>query len=272
MLIYTLLPAIMLLLFGGQAALWLTLYHRPDELLERMTRRIGWITLAVYAFWLVLLTAEQRQIPILTAGQISIFLGFLIWMDQSLVERRVSQRMLVVLPLLTVVLLLMIGIAGGLRHTTAPDTLHSAWSAIHIFMSMAGIAMLLGSGVYGAGSLILRRELVGRKFGRLFSTLPSMDVMHKLRTVAVYHGWLLITVSFVTAVLFMFVENAGSPNSFRHLHEMFGLWIISSFLALSEKLQWLGDHKRARLAVAASVLFLLIIAGSVLQIYFGGQS
>lgn len=269
---YTLFPAVMLLFFGGLLAMWITLYHKPDELLERIAKRIGWTTLVLYALWLTSLTYQQRQIPILTPGQISVFLGFLIWMDQLLVERRVSQRMLVVLPLITVVLLLLAGIAGGFRHTTAPDELHSAWSAVHIVLSMAGIAMLFGSGVYGAGSMLLRRELMSRKFGRLFSTLPSMDVMHKLRAVAIYHGWLLITVSFASAVVFMLIEKSGSPSFFSHLHEMFGLWGVSSLLALSEKLHWLGDQKQARLTVAMSMIIFLLITGSVLQIFFGGQS
>ncbi len=272
MLTYTLFPAIMLLFFGGLLAMWFVLYHKPDELLERIAGRIGWFTLIIYAGWLILLTIEQRHIPILTVGQISAFLGFLIWMDQLLVERRVSQRMLVVLPLAIVTLLLLSGIAGGLRHAQAPEELRSAWSAVHIVLSMAGVAMLFGSGVYGAGSILLRRELKDRKFGRLFSSLPSMDVMHRLRAVALYHGWLLITVSFASAVIFMFIENSGSPSFFSHLHEMFALWVGASLIALSERMNWFGDQKQARLTVAMSALIFLLITGSVLQIFFGGQS
>lgn len=272
MLTYTLLPAILLLFFGGLLAIWVTLYHKPDEVLEKLADKIGWTTLLVYAGWLIMLTVEQRQIPILTAGQISVFLGFLIWTDQLLVQRKISQRMLVVLPLITVILLLLVGIAGGFKHKSAPDELHSAWSAVHIVLSMAGVAMLLGSGVYGMGSMLLRRELKSRKFGRLFSSLPSMDEMHKLRAFALYLGWLLITVSFASSVVFMFIEKSGTPSFFSHLHEMFALWGVSTLLALSERWRWFGDQKQARLTVAMSALIFLLITGSVLQIFFGGQS
>ncbi len=272
MLIYTLFPAVMLLFFGGLLALWITLYHKPDEVLERITLRVGWATLLAYAIWLTMLTSEQRQIPILTAGQISVFLGFLIWMDQLIVQRSISQKILVMLPLATVIALILFGIAGGLRHTSAPDELHSAWSAVHIVLSMAGVAMLFGSGVYGAGSMLLRRELISRKFGRLFSSLPSMDEMHKLRALALYLGWLLITVSFASAIVFMILEKSGNPSFFSHLHEMFALWVVATLLALSERLRWFGDHKQARLTVAMSALIFLLITGSVLQIFFGGQS
>ncbi len=272
MLTYTLLPAIMLLFFGGLLSIWITLYHKPDEVLERIANKIGWTTLLLYAGWLAMLTAGQRQIPVLTAGQISVFLGFLIWMDQLLVQRKISQRILVVLPLVTVIVLLLAGIAGGLKHTSAPDELHSAWSAVHIVLSMAGVAMLLGSGVYGIGSMLLRRELKNRKFGRLFSSLPSMDEMHKLRAFALYLGWLLITVSFASSVIFMFLEKSGTPSFFSHLHEMFALWGVSTLLALSERWRWFGDQKQARLTVAMSALIFLLITGSVLQIFFGGHS
>jgi len=272
MLLYSLLPGLLLLLFGGLLAIWAILYYKPDELLERLATRVGWFTLAVYAIWLTALSMAQRQIPILTAGQISVFLGFLIWTDQLILQRRVAQRMLVVLPLLTVVLLLLVGFAGGLRHDAAPEQLHSAWSAVHIVLSMAGVAMLFGSGVYGAGSMLLKHELKARRFGRLFSCLPSMDELHKLRAFALYFGWSLITVSFASSVVYLFSARAGSPSFFSHLHEMFALWVVASLLAASERLKWFGDQKQARLTVALSGLIILLIAGSVAQIFFGGRS
>lgn len=272
MLLYTLFPGLMLMVFGALLSLWLMLYHRPDEQLERVAVRAGWITLALYAVWLIALSVSQRQLPILTAGQISIFLGFMVWMDQLLVERRVSQRMLTMLPIVIVTLLLLTGIAGGLRHTDAPRELHSAWSAVHILLSTAGVAMLFGSGVYGAGAILLRRVLVQKKFGRLFSALPSMDAMHRLRALAVYHGWLLITVSFASSVLFMFIERSGTPSFFAHLHEMFALWTVATVLAVSERWHWLGDQRQAKLTVALTSVIFLLLAGSVTQIFFRGQS
>jgi len=269
---YTLMPAILLVLFGGLLALWIMLYHKPDNQLERAAVRFGWVVVGVYAFWLGLLSFDQQQIPILTIGQICVFLGFLIWMDQQLVERRISQRMLVVVPIVLVILLMLSGIAGGLRHLEGPHELHSAWSAVHIILSMAGVAMLFGSGVYGIGSIVLRRMLKKRQFGRLFSTLPSMDEMHKLRSLAIYHGWSLITISFASSTIFMFAERDGSPSFFSHLHEMFALWAVASLLALSEKKRWLGDQRQARLTVALTMLMFLLMAGSVAQIFFGGRS
>ncbi|MCB9357748.1 MAG: hypothetical protein H6505_04155, partial [Calditrichaeota bacterium] len=142
----------------------------------------------------------------------------------------------------------------------------------HIVLSTAGVAMLFGSGVYGAGAILLRRVLIRKQFGRLFSALPSMDDMHRLRALAVYHGWLLITISFASSTLFMFIQRAGTPSFFSHLHEMFALWLAATLLALSENRNWLGDQRQAKLTVALTALMFLLLAGSVTQIFFGGQS
>lgn len=272
MFIYALFPGLMLLVFGGLFSLWMMLYQRPDEHLEKIAVRVGWIAAALYALWLTLLSIDQRQLPILTAGQISVFLAFLVWMDQLLVERRISQRMLTVLPIVIVTVLLLTGVAGGLRHTEGPRELHSIWSAVHIVLSTAGVAMLFGSGVYSAGAILLRRVLVQRKFGRLFTALPSMDDMHRLRALAVYNGWLLITISFASSTVFMFIQRAGTPSFFNHLHEMFALWFVATILAISERKNWLGDQRQAKLTVALTALMFFLLAGSVTQIFFRGQS
>jgi hypothetical protein len=69
----------------------------------------------------------------------------------------------------------------------------------------------------------------------------------------------------------MFFANAGTPSFFSHLHEMFGLWVVASALALSERMRWLGDHRQARLTVGLTALMFVILAGSVLQIFLGGN-
>jgi ABC-type uncharacterized transport system permease subunit len=179
----------------------------------------------------------------------------------------------VILPLVSVIALLLISIAAGVQpRPGAPEQMHEPWSAVHITISLAGLAMLFGGGVYGAGSLLLHKQLTSRKFGRLFSALPPLGDMHKLRAIALYVGWSLITVSLASSILFMVIANSGTPSFFTHLHAMFGLWGIVSLLALSERMNWLGDHKQARMAVAVSILILGMVMVSVVEMYTGGQS
>ncbi len=272
LLIHSILPALLLAAYGGLLAMWVQTYLRPDAYAERLALRFGWVTLVVYAGWMALLTFEQRQLPILTVGQVSAFLGLLIWADQMYVHQRIAQRLLVVLPICAVLILLVVTVAAGLKPEAVPEPMQKPWSAVHITVSLAGIAMLLGGGVYGAGALLLHRQLVGRKFGRLFSSLPPMEDMHKLRSFALYLAWLLITVSLGSSIVFMMVANEGMPTFFSHLHIMFALWIILSVVALSERLNWLGDRRQARLSVAISALIFLLLMTSVIEMFGGGRS
>ena len=272
LLVYSLLPALLLLIYGGLLAMWLQLAGRPDQQLEQRAIRAGWLALAMYALWMALMTVAQRQIPVLTVGQLLAFLGLLIWADQTYVQQRIRQRLLVILPLAAVILMLLSSIVIGFKPNGHAAALHSWWSALHISLSLAGVAMLLGSGVYGAGAMILHRQITRREFGPLFNALPPLGDMNRLRSIALYLGWWLVTLSLASSISWMIIERSGSPSFFTHLHAAFGLWLVVSVLALSERKHWLGQHRQARFAVALSALILVLVMASVIEMFVGGRA
>ena len=272
LLVYSLLPALLLLTYGALLAMWLQLAGRPDQQLERRAVRAGWLAIGVYGLWMLLITVNQHQVPVLTVGQLMAFLGLLIWAEQIYIHHRVRQRLLIALPLATVILLLLAAITIGFKPNGQLDALRTWWSALHITLSLAGVAMLLGGGVYGAGAMILHRQLTRREFGQFFSALPPLGDMNRLRSITLYVGWLLITLSLASSITWMLIERAGDPTSFTHLHAMIGLWLVISVLALCERRNWLGQHRQARLSVALSALILLIVLASVIEIFVGGRA
>jgi ABC-type uncharacterized transport system permease subunit len=272
LLVYSLFPALLLLIYGGLLAMWLQLAGRPDQQLEQRAIRSGWLALGIYGLWMLLITVAQAQVPVLTIGQLMAFLGLLIWADQVYIQHRVRQRLLIALPLATVILLLLTAIVIGFKPNGSPEALHGWWSALHITLSLAGVAMLLGGGVYGAGAMILHRQLTRREFGPLFTALPPLGDMNRLRSITLYVGWLLITLSLASSLMWMVIERAGSPRSFTHLHAMAGLWLVISVLALSERKNWLGQHRQARLSVAISALILLMVVASVIEMFLRGRA
>jgi ABC-type uncharacterized transport system permease subunit len=269
LLAYSFFPALMLLLFGGLAATWIHLAGRPDGHVEEIASRIGLILLGVYLIWIALLTVIQRQVPILTFGQLSAFLGFLVWASQSYVQTRIRQRLLVILPVSAVILLILVGIVAGLQPSTLPKAVIGSGAAFHITLSLAGVAMLLGSGVYGAGSLVLSRQIAQRAFGPLFTSLPSLDDMNRLRKVAVYWGWILISVSLASAMIWMRFFRTESPIMESHLHPMITLWIVVSLLAAAARFNWLRRHRLAGLSVGLAVLVMVLVLVSVIEIFAG---
>jgi ABC-type uncharacterized transport system permease subunit len=272
LIIFSLLPALLLIVYGGLLAMWLQLAGRPDQQLEERAVRAGWIALGLYALWMILVTLQQRQVPVLTVGQLMAFLGLLIWADQTYVQQRIRQRLLVVLPLATVILLLLTSFMIGIQPSAPPKAMSGPWSAFHITLSLAGVAMLLGGGVYGAGAMMLHRQITRREFGPLFTALPPLGDMNRLRSIALYVGWLLITVSLASSLVWMILANSGTPKFFTHLHAMMGLWLVISVLALSERKNWLGQYKQARLSVVLSALILLMVLASVVEMFLGGRA
>jgi hypothetical protein len=268
-LITILLPSLLLLCFGGLLVLWIQFYRKPDHEVEHAALAVGWIALGLYGLWIALISVSQHQVPVLTLGQLSAFLGLLIWADQMIIHHRISQRLLVILPLTTVTLLLIAALLSGVRPSIQPVELRGGWAAFHVTLSLAGVAMLIGSGVFGSGSLVLHRQLLAKSFGRLFSALPSLGDMQRLRVFALYLGWLFITLSLASSLTWMIIERSGTPTSFTHLHAMFALWLIVTVLTLSERFHWLNQHRQARLSVGLSVVILLLVVASVIDLLRG---
>lgn len=266
---YSLLPALMLLLYGGLIATWIHLANRPDGRVEEIAERSGLAALGLYLIWMAVITAIQRQIPVLTFGQLAAFLGFIVWAGQSLVQTKVRQRLLVILPAAAVALLILAAITSGLHPAKAPDSLRGLGAALHIALSLAGIAMLLGSGVFGAGLLILHRQIAHRVFGRFFSSLPSMDEMDRLRIISVNLGWLLISISLISAMFWMRLVRTDSKVMESHLHPMLTLWVLVTILALTARFKWLRRTRLAAISVGLAALVLGLAMVSVVEFFVG---
>lgn len=262
----------MLLLYGGLLSTYIHIAYQPDRRLENAASHAGLVTLGLYAIWMALITFSQKQLPIANAGQVAAFLGFLIWADQSIAQFKVRQRMLALLPIAAVTFLLLIGLVVGSRPEGIPHVVTGPWAAFHITLSLAGIAMLLGAGVYGAGYLIVHRQMKSRRVGSFFSRLPSMEEINYLRTMTISVGWLLITISIVSAVVWMVFYKSLSDIFHGHLAGMTGLWLVVSTLALADHLLWGGQKRMATLTVGLMGFVLLLIVATVIGFFAGGAT
>lgn len=269
--LYSLFPALMLLLFGGLISTWLHLVYRPDGAVEAKLTRAGHGGLGLFVLWLGLLTAQQGQVPVVTVGQIAAFLAFLIWAGQSFVETRVKQRLLAVLPMGAVVVFILIGIVAGVRPDVVPEAMQNSGVALHVMILLAGLAMLLGSGVFGLGSLVLHRRLAARKFDEVLQHLPSLEEMYRLRRVTLYGGWLLITVSLVAAFVWAWTMKPDERMMSSHMHPMLTLWVTVSALCLAERFRWLKRQRLATLAVILSAAVLVLTVVSLVGIFVGAH-
>jgi ABC-type uncharacterized transport system permease subunit len=268
-LLYAVLPQIMLLVFGGLLGIWAILLRRADLQLEGGARRIGRIGAVLYLVWLVAISVMQRQLPMLNAGQLAFFLGGLVWFGQCWVQRSIDQRLFAFLPLLGVVLLMVLGMILGLRPVGVTEVLLGWGAAVHVTLSLAGIALLLGCGVYGAGHVILHWNIRRRRFNAWFQRLPSLGDLDRLRRLSLVTGWALVTVSLVAALAWAARQPADRDTIVSHLHPMILLAVILLALVLADRFRWLSANKIAIGCVIMALVVLTLLGVSVVEIFAG---
>ncbi|HOX24148.1 MAG TPA: hypothetical protein PLL30_00160 [Candidatus Krumholzibacteria bacterium] len=269
-LLYRVLPQTLLLLFGALLGIWGILVRRADLGLEKAAVRIGWIGAACLLAWLVAVTALQRQLPMLSPGQLAFFLGSLVWLGQCYAQRHVDQRLFAVLPLVGVAGLMAFGLAMGLRPGEVPTkSLLSAGAAVHVTMSLAGVALLLGCGVYASGHVILDWHIRRRRFDAWFQRLPSLGDLDRLRRLTLVTGWALVTASLLSALVWTRVRPSAEPTVISHLHPMVLLAVILAVLVVADRQRWLSAHRLAVGCVVMSGLVLALLTVSVVEIFAG---
>lgn len=268
--LYVTLPLIFVAFSSGLLAAWLMLIARPDRKIEEVLVRIGTVLSLILVHWLVVMAAIQNQAPVLTPGQVLVFLGVQIWSMHSLLQRKVRQRFFSIFPLTVLNVMMVLGTCLGLQPgADVPASLFGFRSGFHITLSVAGVALLLGSGVFGTAHLILHRQIKGRSFGKWYQNLPSLTDLDRLRGTTLGYGWLLITISVISAMSNLYLNPERESAMVSHLHPMLTLWFLISLLAAADRFRWLGNRRLAGMSLALSCVMLLLIVVSVVEIFTG---
>jgi ABC-type uncharacterized transport system permease subunit len=267
--LYTIAPLLLLVYFSALTGLWVVLVRRSDQRLEGAAGAVGLTGAAMWAAWILGVTAYQGQVPVLNVGQLALFLGGLVWIEQAFVQRRVNQRLFTLLPLAGVVTLVLVGIAVGSTVAEVPEKLRGLRATLHITLSLAGIAMLLGSGVFAAGQVILHGHLRKRDFDVWFQRLPSLDDLDHLRRLTLGAGWLLVTVSLVSSFVWLHMRPSDSGVMMSHLHPMILLAVLITALLVADRFHWLSAQRLASLSLALSAVVMVLLLVSVVEIFLG---
>jgi ABC-type uncharacterized transport system permease subunit len=268
--LFFLLPAVILALFGGLFATWVHLANRPSSYVEKWALRISWIALLIYFVWLLLLTIFQKQIPFVNQGQLAALVGFLIWAAHLYAQRRMNQGILVTLPVITVIILILISLILGAQPVETPEIFKGHWVSFHISFAMAGVALLLGAGVYGFGYLILHRQIKRRKFGPFFSLMPSLNDLNQLRSLTLFSGWVLVTAGTLGGTVWMLMRKELYQALSGHLGIALIFWGLVSLMTLASKLRWLRQHQLAGFSAFISAVMIVLILMSIMVTYPGG--
>lgn len=265
--LFSLLPAVILAIYGGLLATWVHLANRPNSYIQNWALRISWFALVIYFCWLFLLTVYQKQIPFVSEGQLAAFIGFLIWAAHLYAQRRMNQGILVTLPVIAVIFLILISLVLGAQPVEPHEIFKGYWVSIHIIFAMAGVALLLGAGVYGFGYLILHRQIKRRKFGPFFSLMPSLNDLNQLRSLTLLSGWILITVGVLGGATWMLIRKELFNALTGHLGIAIIFWGLISLMTLASKFRWLRQHQLAGFSALVSAIIIVLILMSVAITY-----
>lgn len=271
LLVVTVAPLALVIGLSVLLGLWLAPCHTEGRKKEEHLIRPGTALAVIGLLWLLSLGLSQRLLPVMTPGQLLASTGVLVWAGHCYVQHRISQKKLTVLPLASALLLIAAGMAVGLGEPLRPpEALANPRAAAHIALSLTAVTLLIGSGVFGAGEIILHRQITRRRFGKWFHDLPSLADLNRLRRLSLTAGWALMTTSVVLAMATLWLMPATREATISHLHPMLTLWVVLSTLWAADRFHWLAQLKLAAASVAVSALMVLLIVISVIE-FFGGR-
>ena len=258
--------------YGGLLATWVHIANHPDKYAEKWANRLSSFSFGLYFLWILLLTIYQKQIPFVTEGQLAALLGFFIWTAHLYVQRKIKQGILVVLPLIAVVIMILFSIILGTQSIPPPEMFRGFWAALHITFTMGGVSLLLGTGVYGIGYLVLHQRIKQRKFGPFYSLMPSLGDLSYLRSITLVTGWFLITTGMIAGTIWMLKRTDFYSLMKGHLGIAIVFWLIISAVSVASKFKLLGQRKLAAFSVLLSAVIFALIIISIIVTYPGGTA
>jgi len=139
----------------------------------------------------------------------------------------------------------------------APEMVRSPVLAVHVLSAMLGLALFgIACGV-GFMYLLQEREVKGKRFGALFSRLPSLDVLDRLGQRLVRLGFVVFTVALVAGSV---IASTVWKTPFDPQQVVFiAVWALYGLMV---QLRHSGWHGR-RYAVLTLVGFFIVITSMV---------
>lgn len=183
------------------ATLYLVCLVRPKEAWAWVARAAVGCGLLLHAAALCVQFAGQGGAPLGLAQGFST-VGFLLLLILLFVDLRYRLPALGAFlgPLALAVLFPGLLLAGG--REVLPEAVRRPLLPIHIAIALIGIAALAVAAAVGGVYLLMEREVKGKRFGLLFSRLPSLQVLDDLNRRLVLAGFLALSITLLTGVFF----------------------------------------------------------------------
>jgi ABC-type transport system involved in cytochrome c biogenesis permease subunit len=143
----------------------------------------------------------------------------------------------------------------------APETVRNPSVTVHIVTAVLGVALFgIAFGV-ALMYLLQEREVKGKKFGALFSRLPSLDTLDRLNQRLIRLGFLVFTVAIVAGAI---TANAVWKTAYTWDPQIIRSVLIWMLYGAMVQLRHTGWHGR-RYAVLTMIGFVLVIGSMAMR-------
>jgi len=185
--------------YGAAAVLYLLYLLKPWRWIPFLGRSLMGTGLVLHAIGLAVLFTQQGGRPV---GMAQAFSSIALLLVAIYLVLDLRYRVPVLGAFLTPLALLVLvpglilgteGVAEGLRGPLLP---------VHVTVALLGVAAFAVAAGVGGVYLLMERQVKGKRFGLLFSRLPSLQLLDDLNRRLVSWGFIALSVTVVTGALF----------------------------------------------------------------------
>jgi ABC-type uncharacterized transport system permease subunit len=248
------------------ALLWQGIRNRSERLktVSFVVTIIGAVfhTAAQYTHWFGQATPDVSIAPLLSLCALVILL---LLITSTLARRKLFAAGLVALPIAAAVLLL----EWILPHQPLPLDEATPGLGVHMVSSVLSFGLLSIAGVYALFVFFIDHFLRGHHLNPLVRSLPALEVMESLLFKLIASGFLFLTVSLVSGV--MFIDDIFAQHLVHKTILSILAWLVFGILLFGRwRYGWRGSLA-VRLTLAGIVLLILSYFGTklVLEVILG---
>jgi ABC-type transport system involved in cytochrome c biogenesis permease subunit len=249
------------LLYAGAAAAYLFYFARPRHVrASTVGYSILLVAFVVHAASIGLACAEFGGAEFFTLRGGFVMLAWLVAGAYLLLHRayRIPTVGAFITPLILVVLVpALFGTPGN--PGVAPETVRTPSVTVHIVTAVGGVALFGIAFAVALMYLLQEREVKGKRFGALFSRLPSLDTLDRLNQRLIRLGFLVFTVALVAGAV---TANAVWKTAYSFDPQIIRSIVVWALYGAMVQLRHTGWHGR-RYALLTLVGFLLVIGSMV---------
>jgi len=256
------------LLYGITVWAYAKAFFRNSISAKRLKKVFLLAALAAHLVYLLARTIEFSHPPITTVFEILTILAFTIAFSYRLIEHFSKVRNTGFFVLILSFFFQLTSTMFIQDLTEVNPVLRSNLLGFHVTSALLGYSAFGISAVYGFLHIMLYRQIKSNRFGVIYENLPNLEKLESMATVAVFCGFLLLTIAIVIGVFWL-------PRAFEDyslldpkLIGTFAIWLMYGVGLIAKRTAGWQGRKIMILSILGFTISILSL--TVVNVYFSG--